>query len=181
MIKESGIIGNETLPWSKAETNDAVVMYVLGGYCNNGKYEFLEDWEKAIELWTQVAALGSSHIHYSLGFHYEEGGGLTKSPSSTTRPRLYFVRFFLSFTVLWVVKVREGSALRHLGEFGSTIIWKWLVMNSYVRYMLKSNYCIKLKLYTVADPSRRSSWSSIVSNLRLWMNVWMNALSGITS
>ena len=63
----------------RIEANDAVAVYVLGGYCNNGKYGFLEDREKAIELWTQAAALGSSHAHYSLGFYYEGGGDLKKA------------------------------------------------------------------------------------------------------
>ena len=40
------------------------------------------------------------------------------------------------------------------------------MMNSYVRYMLKSNYCIKLKLYTVADPSSPTAPSLIIVSSR---------------
>jgi TPR repeat protein len=63
----------------RIEVNDAVAMYVLGGYYNNGKYGLLQDQEKAMELWKQAAKLGSSHAHYSLGFFEEERGDLKKA------------------------------------------------------------------------------------------------------
>ena len=63
----------------RIEVNDAVAMYVLGGYYNNGKYGLLQDQEKAMELWKQAAKLGSSMAHYELGFFEEEGGYLKKA------------------------------------------------------------------------------------------------------
>jgi TPR repeat protein len=58
----------------RVEANDALAMFVLGNYYYHGEHGLLQDREKALELWTQAAKLGSSDVHYELGIHFHEGG-----------------------------------------------------------------------------------------------------------
>jgi TPR repeat protein len=62
----------------RVEANDAGSMMVLGSHYYHGKLGLLQDREKAIELWTQAADLGSSQAHYQLGCTYDEGGDSKK-------------------------------------------------------------------------------------------------------
>ena len=43
---------------------------------NHGEHGLLQDWEKAMELWTKAAKLGSSAALYQLGDEYQDGGDL---------------------------------------------------------------------------------------------------------
>jgi TPR repeat protein len=54
-------------------------MYNLASYYYHGKLGLLQDQERAMELWTQAAELGSSKAHYELGVCYLEGGDLKKA------------------------------------------------------------------------------------------------------
>jgi tetratricopeptide (TPR) repeat protein len=63
----------------RVEANDAGAMCQLGFYYRNGKIGLLQDEEKAMQLWTQAAALGSSQAHSKLGHVYYEGGDLKKA------------------------------------------------------------------------------------------------------
>jgi len=56
-----------------------LVHYVLGNYYEYGQLGLLRDRERAMELWKQAAALGSSHAHFELGSVYREGGDLKKA------------------------------------------------------------------------------------------------------
>jgi TPR repeat protein len=58
----------------RVEANDAVSMYVFGNYHFHGQLGLLQDQNKAMELWTQAAALGSSKAHYNLALIYKRGG-----------------------------------------------------------------------------------------------------------
>jgi TPR repeat protein len=59
--------------------NDADAMYILGNNYFHGQLGLLQDRDKAMELWKQAAALGSSKAHYRLGNIYGEGGDSKKS------------------------------------------------------------------------------------------------------
>jgi TPR repeat protein len=63
----------------RVEANDASSMLVLGSHYYHGKLGLLRDQGKAIELWKQAAALGSSKAHYNLGNVFYEGGDLKKA------------------------------------------------------------------------------------------------------
>jgi hypothetical protein len=63
----------------RVEANDAVSMSVLGNYHFHGQLGLLQDRNKAMELWTQAAALGSSQAHFALGCSYGEEGNLKKA------------------------------------------------------------------------------------------------------
>jgi TPR repeat protein len=63
----------------RMEANDAGSMMVLGSHYYHGKLRLLRDQGKAIELWKQAAALGSSMAHFHLGDEYREGGDSKKS------------------------------------------------------------------------------------------------------
>jgi TPR repeat protein len=69
---------NEDL-MKRVEANDAFAMFVVGNHYMEGQLGLHQDREKAMELWTQAAELGSSHAHYQLGFIYEEEGDLKKA------------------------------------------------------------------------------------------------------
>jgi len=58
----------------RVEANDAGAIYVLGSYHSHGTLGLLRDREKATELWTQAAKLGSRQAHHNLGILYYEGG-----------------------------------------------------------------------------------------------------------
>ena len=61
----------ELLKW--VEVNDAGAIYVLGSYYFQGKGGLKHDQEKAKELWTRAAALGSSVAHFAMGLYSCEG------------------------------------------------------------------------------------------------------------
>jgi TPR repeat protein len=65
----------------RVEANDAASIYLLGNhyYHGHGQLGLLQDRNKAMELWTQAAALGSSQAHFALGCNYDEGGDLKKA------------------------------------------------------------------------------------------------------
>jgi TPR repeat protein len=63
----------------RVEANDADAMYLLGNNYYHGQFGLQQDRGKALELWTQAAALGSSMAHYHLGLYYREGGKLKKA------------------------------------------------------------------------------------------------------
>ena len=58
----------------RVEANDAEAMYVLGSHYQAGHGGLQQNEERAMELWTQAAKLGSSDVHYELGIHFHEGG-----------------------------------------------------------------------------------------------------------
>ena len=61
----------------RVEANDAGATYVLGSYHRHGKLGLLR--EKASELWTKAAKLGSRQAHHNLGNFYYEGGDVKKA------------------------------------------------------------------------------------------------------
>lgn len=63
---------------SRVASNDAGAMYVLGHHYYQGRAGLQHDRERAIELWTQAADLGSSKAHFNLGILYHEGGDSKK-------------------------------------------------------------------------------------------------------
>jgi TPR repeat protein len=63
----------------RVKVNDAGAIYQLGICYYHGKLGLLQDREKAKELWTQAARLGSSQAHYTLGNDYYEVGDLKKA------------------------------------------------------------------------------------------------------
>ena len=58
----------------RVEANDAGATYVLGSYHCHGSGSLQQDSDRAIELWTQAAKLGSRQAHHNLGSIYYEGG-----------------------------------------------------------------------------------------------------------
>jgi hypothetical protein len=62
----------------RVEANDAFSMCVMGSYYYHGGHGLLQNREKAKELWTQAAKLGSSRSHYHLGTYYHAGGDSKK-------------------------------------------------------------------------------------------------------
>jgi len=67
----------------RVEVNDAGSMYVLGNHYCQGQLGLLRDRERAMELWTRAAVLGSSQAHFHLGVYYREGGDLKKAKFHT--------------------------------------------------------------------------------------------------
>jgi TPR repeat protein len=63
----------------RVEANDAGSIYQLANDYYQGDLGLLQDQEKAMELWTQAADLGSSKAHYQLGCIYRAGGDLKKA------------------------------------------------------------------------------------------------------
>jgi hypothetical protein len=63
----------------RVAANDAGATCQLGNSHYHRQLGLLQDEEKAMELWTQAAKLGSSHAHFHLGSTYEDGGDLKKS------------------------------------------------------------------------------------------------------
>ena len=63
----------------RVAVNDAGAMSALADCYHLGECGLLQDREKALELWTQAAALGSSQAHCYLGNNYNEGGDLKKA------------------------------------------------------------------------------------------------------
>jgi TPR repeat protein len=62
----------------RVEVNDAYSMCVLADQYIDGNEGLLQDSERAIELWKQAAALGSSKAHCNLGDIYRERGNSKK-------------------------------------------------------------------------------------------------------
>jgi tetratricopeptide (TPR) repeat protein len=60
----------------RVEANDANSIYALGTYYYHGDHGLLQDQEKAKELLTRAAELGSSKAHFQLGIIYEVGGDI---------------------------------------------------------------------------------------------------------
>ena len=48
----------------RVEANDAGAMSFMGSYYYHGSVSLLQDQKKAMELWKQAGALGSSHAHF---------------------------------------------------------------------------------------------------------------------
>ena len=63
----------------RVEANDAGATYLLACCHCHGKLGLLRDREKATELWTQAAKLGSRQAHHNLGNIYYEGGDVKKA------------------------------------------------------------------------------------------------------
>jgi TPR repeat protein len=63
----------------RVEANDVNSMTHLGCCYDNGELGLQQDWNKALELWTQAAELGSSEAHYQIGTSYDEGEGVEKN------------------------------------------------------------------------------------------------------
>ena len=55
----------------RVDVNDANAIYLLGSYYSHGHLGLQQDQEKALELWTQAAKLGSSQAHFHLGNVYK--------------------------------------------------------------------------------------------------------------
>jgi TPR repeat protein len=51
----------------------------IGRFYHHGKYGLLQDREKALELYTRAAELGSSEAHFSLANLFDKGGQLKQS------------------------------------------------------------------------------------------------------
>ena len=62
----------------RVAVNDAGAMSALADCYYLGEHGLLQDLEKALELWKQAAALGSSHAHFHLGNEYRQGGDSKK-------------------------------------------------------------------------------------------------------
>jgi len=60
------------------EANDANSMTYLAGLYANGELGLRQDWNKAFELWTRAAELGSCIAHYQIGGAYYQGTGVEK-------------------------------------------------------------------------------------------------------
>jgi TPR repeat protein len=63
----------------RVEANDAGAMFVLGNNYCHGQLGLQQDRARAMELWSQAAALGSSQAHFNLGNVFYEGGDLKKA------------------------------------------------------------------------------------------------------
>jgi hypothetical protein len=63
----------------RVEANDAGAMCQLGCYYYHGNGGLLQDRTKALELWTQAAALGSRDAHNNLGVEYDVRGDLKRA------------------------------------------------------------------------------------------------------
>jgi len=63
----------------RVAVNDAGAMSALADYYYQGEHGLLQDRERAMELWKQAAALGSSHAHFHLGVYYHAEGDSKKS------------------------------------------------------------------------------------------------------
>jgi len=63
----------------RVEANDADAIYALGSFYYHGSGGLLQDREKAMELLTRAAALGSCQAHFQLGIIYNGGGNLKKA------------------------------------------------------------------------------------------------------
>jgi TPR repeat protein len=64
----------------RVEANDPNLIYELANHHHTkGLRGSQEDREKAKELWTQAAKLGSSQAHFKLGVCHSEGGDLKKA------------------------------------------------------------------------------------------------------
>ena len=68
---------NEEL-MKRVEANDADSICVLASYYHHGQLGLHQNAEKAKELWTQAAKLGSCQAHYHLGISYYAGGDTKK-------------------------------------------------------------------------------------------------------
>ena len=62
----------------RVEANDAESMKQLGCCYAKGLFGLQQDWNKALELWTRAAELGSSTAHYTIGGAYYKGMGIEK-------------------------------------------------------------------------------------------------------
>jgi TPR repeat protein len=63
----------------RVDVNDAWAMCVIAGYYNKGAGGLQQNQERAKDLWTQAAKLGSSEAHFQLGTYYHDGGDLKKA------------------------------------------------------------------------------------------------------
>jgi tetratricopeptide (TPR) repeat protein len=63
----------------RVDVNDAGAIYILGNSYDVGEHGLQQDQERAKELWTQAAKLGSSRAHFNLGNAYYRGGDMTKA------------------------------------------------------------------------------------------------------
>jgi TPR repeat protein len=63
----------------RVEANDAGAMSFMGSYYYHGSVSLLQDQKKAMELWKQAGALGSSHAHFCIGNEYRREGDLKKA------------------------------------------------------------------------------------------------------
>jgi TPR repeat protein len=62
----------------RVEANDATLMTNLGGYYAEGLYGLQQDRNKAFELYTRAAELGSSEAHYQIAGKYINGESVVK-------------------------------------------------------------------------------------------------------
>jgi TPR repeat protein len=62
----------------RVEANDAKSIFNLGSQYAFGDLGLQQDWNKALELWTRAAELGSDYAHYQLGGAYYGGTGKEK-------------------------------------------------------------------------------------------------------
>ena len=55
----------------RVEKDDAIAIYSVGLYYSNGKYEYPQDYTKALEYWHQAAELGHARAYCCIGNAYD--------------------------------------------------------------------------------------------------------------
>ena len=58
---------------NRVDAGDADATHVLGTKHFHGQFGLEKDVQRAIELWTDAAVLGSMHAHFELGLAYNNG------------------------------------------------------------------------------------------------------------
>ncbi len=99
----------------RVEANDAGALNLLGNHYYHGNEGLNQDREKAKELWTQAAALGSSKAHFSLGIIYEEGGDLKKAKFHTEAAAMAGHK--LARFILGCIEGKSGNVERAVEHF----------------------------------------------------------------
>ena len=62
-----------------AKVDDENAIFQLGNYYNSGSDGFLQDHEKAFELWHRAGELGLAQGNYNIGFSYLNGSGVERN------------------------------------------------------------------------------------------------------
>ena len=57
----------------RVEVGDAMAIYNLACYYDEGKFDLPQDWDKALELWHRAGELGNAHSYHNIGHEYMTG------------------------------------------------------------------------------------------------------------
>jgi TPR repeat protein len=148
---------NEDL-MKRVEANDPASICLLAGNYHDGRRGFLQDNNKAMELWMRAADLGCSQAHFRLGDVYYKGGDMKKAKFHNEAAAL--AGHEVARSALGIIEAEAGNIERAIKH--------WTIGASYGDYQAMAAL---ITLYENGLASRESIDSTLADTITLVPNL----------